>query len=167
VVGDTAGQIHQSIYAIGANTNAANIFIRKTRAASPATQTIVSSTDSIGGILFQGSDGTAYKYVAAIQAEMDGAPGANDMPGRLVIKTTPDGSASPAERVRIDNKGNVIVNNAAIATNATDGFLYVPTCAGTPSGTPTAYSGRAPIVINTTNNKLYFYSTGAWRDAGP
>jgi hypothetical protein len=25
----------------------------------------------------------------------------------------------------------------------------------------------APIVVNTTNNKLYFYSGGAWRDAGP
>jgi len=55
----------------------------------------------------------------------------------------------------------------AIATNATDGFLYVPTCAGTPTGTPTAITGLAPIVINTTNNKLYFYSNGAWRDAGP
>ena len=28
-------------------------------------------------------------------------------------------------------------------------------------------TGYAPIVINTTNNKLYFYSGGAWRDAGP
>jgi hypothetical protein len=56
---------------------------------------------------------------------------------------------------------------AAIATNATDGFLYVPTCAGTPTGTPTTITGMAPIIVNTTNNKLYFYSGGAWRDAGP
>ncbi len=55
----------------------------------------------------------------------------------------------------------------ALATTATNGFLYVPTCAGTPTGTPTAITGLAPIVINTTNNKLYFYSGGAWRDAGP
>jgi len=55
----------------------------------------------------------------------------------------------------------------ALATNATNGFLYVPTCAGTPTGTPTAITGLAPIVVNTTNNKLYFYSGGAWRDAGP
>ena len=72
-----------------------------------------------------------------------------------------------AERFRVDTNGNVIVNTAAIATNATNGFLYVPSCAGTPTGTPTAYTGRVPIVVDTTNNKLYFYSNGAWRDAGP
>jgi hypothetical protein len=71
------------------------------------------------------------------------------------------------DRATIDNNGNVVINTAAIATTATDGFLYVPTCAGTPTGTPTTYTGRAPIVVNTTNNKLYFYSGGAWRDAGP
>ena len=63
--------------------------------------------------------------------------------------------------------GSVVTNTAALATNATDGFLYVPTCAGTPTGTPTAQLGTAPIVVNTTNNKLYFYSGGQWRDAGP
>jgi hypothetical protein len=55
----------------------------------------------------------------------------------------------------------------ALATTATNGFLYVPTCSGTPTGTPTAITGLAPIVVDTTNNKLYFYSTGVWRDAGP
>jgi len=72
------------------------------------------------------------------------------------------------ERMRIDSSGNVIAGGSvALATTATNGFLYVPTCAGTPTGTPTAVTGMAPIVVNTTNNKLYFYSGGAWRDAGP
>lgn len=72
------------------------------------------------------------------------------------------------ERMRITSAGNVVAGGSvALATTATDGFLYVPTCAGTPTGTPTAITGMAPIVINTTNNKLYFYSGGAWRDAGP
>lgn len=62
---------------------------------------------------------------------------------------------------------NFVVGNAAIATNATDGFLYVPSCAGTPTGTPATFTGRVPIVVDTTNNKLYFYSGGQWRDAGP
>jgi hypothetical protein len=43
----------------------------------------------------------------------------------------------------------------------------VPTCAGTPTGVPTVVTGYAPIVVNSTNNKLYFYSGGSWRDAGP
>jgi hypothetical protein len=71
------------------------------------------------------------------------------------------------ERARIDANGNIICGTAAIATNATNGFLYVPGCAGTPTGTPTTVTGRSPIVVDTTNNKLYFYSGGQWRDAGP
>ena len=70
--------------------------------------------------------------------------------------------------MRITDAGNIVAGaSVALATTATDGFLYVPTCAGTPTGTPTAITGMAPIVVNTTNNKLYFYSGGVWRDAGP
>ena len=71
------------------------------------------------------------------------------------------------ERARIPAAGGMVVGTAALATTATDGFLYVPTCAGTPTGTPTTQTGTAPIVVDTTNNKLYFYSGGQWRDAGP
>jgi hypothetical protein len=69
--------------------------------------------------------------------------------------------------LNLDGNGSVTIGSNVVATNATNGFLYVPTCAGTPTGTPTAKSGYAPIVVNTTNNKLYFYSSGVWRDAGP
>ena len=69
--------------------------------------------------------------------------------------------------INVDGSGNTTVGAGTLATTATDGFLYVPTCAGTPTGTPTAKTGFAPIVVNTTNNKLFFYSGGAWRDAGP
>jgi hypothetical protein len=75
---------------------------------------------------------------------------------------------TPAERARITDTGSIVAGGSvALATTATDGFLYVPTCAGTPTGTPTSITGMAPIVVNTTNNKLYFYSGGQWRDAGP
>jgi hypothetical protein len=67
----------------------------------------------------------------------------------------------------VDNAGNVCAGGGNIGTTATNRFLYVPTCAGVPTGTPTAKTGYAPIVVDTTNNKLYFYSGGAWRDAGP
>jgi hypothetical protein len=63
--------------------------------------------------------------------------------------------------------GTTVVGTDPLATNATAGFLYVPTCAGTPTGTPTTYGSTAPIVVDSTNNKLYFYSNGTWRDAGP
>jgi hypothetical protein len=68
-----------------------------------------------------------------------------------------------AAAASIDANKNVIVGTgAAIATNATNGFLYIPTCAGTPTGVPTAVTGGAPMVIDSTNNKLYCYIGGAW-----
>ena len=76
-------------------------------------------------------------------------------------------SAGSTQVASITSAGNIAAGAGAVATTATDGFLYVPTCAGTPTGTPTTITGMAPIVVNTTNNKLYFYSGGAWRDAGP
>lgn len=66
-----------------------------------------------------------------------------------------------------DDRGNSVAGVASIATTATDGFLYVPTCAGVPTGVPTTYTGFAPVVVDTTNNRLYFYSSGSWRNAGP
>lgn len=57
----------------------------------------------------------------------------------------------------------IIGTGAALATSATSGFLQVPTCAGTPTGTAT----NGAMIVDTTNNKLYFYSGSAWRDAGP
>jgi hypothetical protein len=84
------------------------------------------------------------------------------------IGSTLSFATANTERMALDGLGNVIAGgSAALATTATDGFLYVPTCAGTPTGTPTAITGMAPIVVDTTNHKLYFRSGGVWRDAGP
>ncbi len=56
----------------------------------------------------------------------------------------------------------VIGGTAALSTSATDRFLYLPTCAGTPTGVPTAIANKAPLVVDSTNNKLYLYTGGAW-----
>jgi len=73
--------------------------------------TVVQSGDALGRIQFTGADGgTGLIRAAQIQAEVDGTPGANDMPGRLVFSTTPDGGSSPTERMRIDSDGNVKIN---------------------------------------------------------
>lgn len=88
--------------------------------------------------------------------------------GELYSVTSLTAYIDNTARLQLTTAGNFIAGNqSALATTATDGFIYVPTCAGTPTGTPTAFTGMAPIVVNTTNNKLYFYSGGQWRDAGP
>lgn len=69
---------------------------------------------------------------------------------------------SLATVLTLDGPGNVVCGNAAIATNATDGFLYVDSCAGSPSGTPTTFTGRVPLVFDTTNNQFWIYTSGSW-----
>jgi hypothetical protein len=56
---------------------------------------------------------------------------------------------------------SVVVGSAALATSAIDGFLYIPTCAGPPTGTPTTQNSTVPIVFDTTNNRIYVYD-GSW-----
>ncbi|MFQ5685152.1 MAG: tail fiber domain-containing protein [Candidatus Scalindua sp.] len=70
-------------------------------------KTIVQNGDTGFSMLSFGYNGSAYNRMAAITAEVDGAPGANDMPGRIVFSTTLDGASASTERMRIDNAGNV------------------------------------------------------------
>ena len=82
------------------------IHFGKTRGASVGSNTLVSSGDDLGGLIFGGGDGTDVDSQAAyILCQVDGTPGANDMPGRLVFSTTADGASLPTERMRIDALG--------------------------------------------------------------
>ncbi len=65
---------------------------------------------------------------------------------------------------QITKAGSVILADTVLATTATDGFTYVPTCAGIPTGVPTGQLGTAPVVYDTTDNKLYVYN-GGWKSA--
>lgn len=154
-----------SFVVTGASSGHRGVFAARRARGTLAAPTAVAANDEVFTLLGSTFDGTALRSTAAISFQAEGTITDNvQAPQRMIFQT---GTASRSERARIDSAGNVVVGTAAIATTATDGFLYVPTCAGTPTGVPTSYTGRAPIVINSTNNKLYFYSGGAWRDAGP
>ena len=82
------------------DTSAPYVIFQKERATA-----VVQSGDSIGNIQFQGYDGAAFRRAAEIASVVDGTPGTNDMPGRLVFSTTADGASTPTERMRIDSAG--------------------------------------------------------------
>jgi hypothetical protein len=82
--------------------NQSYVILSKSRSSSYG---VVSSGDAIGEISFQAADGTNFIQAARITALVDGTPGANDMPCRLVFSTTKDGSSSPTERLRVSNTG--------------------------------------------------------------
>jgi hypothetical protein len=99
---------------------ASQLHFRRSYSDTLGTHTVVVDGARLGTIRFTGSDGTDFKQAATIFAEVDGTPGTNDMPGRLVFSTTADGASSPTERVRITNDGVHAYNQGApAAVNAT------------------------------------------------
>lgn len=75
------------------------------------------------------------------------------------------GASNVARRFAVNatlqvNGASAVIGSGAVATTATDGFLYVPTCAGAPTGVPTTHTGTAALVYDTTDNKLWIYDAG-------
>ena len=87
---------------------------------------IVSSGDEIGAIRWAGADDNDLETQAAtISAFVDGTPGANDMPGRLVFSTTADSASSPTERMRITSDGYIKQSNTGSYQNAAAAYNEV------------------------------------------
>jgi hypothetical protein len=120
VEGTTYGSSSLSLIANG-NAAAGNpvpvVLLGRTRGTSVGSTTVVSAGDSLGSVSYQGSDGTEFVEAASIAAEVDGTPGANDMPGRLVFSTTADGAASPTERMRITSDGGICLGKTVTTYN--------------------------------------------------
>jgi len=81
--------------------------------------------------------------------------------GTIILTT--DGAIG----LTIDNNQNVVIGNSQLADAATDGFIYIPnTTAGLPSGSPTAFTGRSPLVYDDTNDFLYVHNGASWSQIG-
>ena len=114
-----------------ASGGSADIVFYKSRSGTVGTNTIVSSSDSLGFLQWKGADGTGYIRAAGIEAFVDGTPGTNDMPGRLVFSTTADGASSPTERMRINSGGDVLIGQT---TNPATSRVVVQVQTGTANG---------------------------------
>jgi hypothetical protein len=104
-------------------TNVSPLAIQRTDGAPYlylATGVNVASGSQIGVISFNAKDGTNLVQAATVSVECDGTPGTNDMPGRLVFSTTPDGASSPTERMRIEQSGNIRFMNTGLVFPLTD-----------------------------------------------
>lgn len=95
----------------------------------------------------------------------------NGSAGLAVIETFKTGAATArslalhpggVEKLRIQVDGNVCFPDVGLATTATAGFLYIPSCAGVPTGVPTVFAGTVPLVFDRTNDKLSVYR-GGWK----
>ena len=136
---------------INGATNESNLVFSHSRSGVIGTFGAVSSGDSLGAIAFAGDDGTAFITAAKIASEVDGTPGTNDMPGRLVFSTTADGASSPTERMRITSAGNVGIGTASPAVE-----LEVSSATGSATPVPTE------VRIATTTNASDWSITDPW-----
>jgi hypothetical protein len=84
------------------------VVLGKSRGTTVNSNTVVANADTLGAIIWQGTTGSGVASAAQIRAKVDGATiSASSMPGRLEFYTTPSGSTTLAERMRIDSSGNV------------------------------------------------------------
>jgi hypothetical protein len=118
VVGDNYGESSILQARTSANQYGPSLDFLKSRNATWGSHTIVQDGDQLGTIQFRGDDGVNYSGGAAsIKGEVDGTPGANDLPGRLVFSTSSDGSDSASERLRVGSAGQIGIGGANYGTD--------------------------------------------------
>ena len=88
-----------------------NMFSTQFSRGSAASPAIVQNGDTLLEIQPKGYDGANYHRAAEIDFQVDGTPGTNDMPGRIVFWTTADGASAPTERMRIASTGKISIGN--------------------------------------------------------
>jgi len=140
--GTTVGVDGAALVALYSSTAAdgPEIILGRSKSATLGTNTIVATNDSLGRIVFMGADGgTGFDPAASIEAFVDATPGAStDMPGRLVFATSPDGSQTPAERVRISTGATTVASLRIGVPGTSTGTLTLAGVTGTTAITITA-----------------------------
>ena len=165
-----------AIHRASADTAGAGIYLSSSRGASVGDDTIVQDGDTLGSIAAFGADGTDRNSIAgSINFQVDGTPGGNDMPGRIVFKTTLDGGVTQHERMRINNAGKVGIGTASPeqnfhveASNTAQMFRFknLSTSGGTAGGliqysyAPDDTGNHFLYCTDTVANRLFIHSNG-------
>jgi hypothetical protein len=107
---DTNKLLIVSNFSSATNAVGAGLYLARAGSTAVGSNVVVAAGNQLGEVVFSGSDGTDFVQAALIKAEVDGTPGANDMPGRIVY-----GASSPTERMRIDSAGRVGIGTSSPA----------------------------------------------------
>lgn len=113
------------IYEIQTSNDSAGLTRLARKARGGGTPSVVSSGDVISDQYFQAHDGTTYRNAALIRVKIDTTPGSSDMPGAIQFFTTPDGSTSVTERMKIAHDGTITGSGSLGAWTS-----YTPTLGG-------------------------------------
>ena len=132
------------------------LVLGKSRGGVAGSNVSVNANDSIGSMMFIAADGTDRdSQVATIGCSIDGTPGVNDTPGRLIFSTTADGANTPTPRVSISSNGalNLLagcpgIDFSAIQAAADNGTMVSETldCYEEGTFTPTLHNAGTTTV---------------------
>ena len=148
--GGAAGRGALSVINNDVSNNPPYVLLGRSGAATLGSNAAVVSGSRLGTLTFHGADGTSFIEAATVAGEVDGTPGTNDMPGRLVFSTTADGAASPTEAMRINNQRELLIGTTTRTANG--GVLQVSNGITFP----------ATAVACTDVNTLDDYEEGTW-----
>jgi hypothetical protein len=151
-----AGNAFMLLQHYGSSSGGGAGFLARAANGTYASPTDLSAGDRMGFVIFGGYAGGAMRNVAAMNALVGtGTISGSSLPSYLQFMTTPDGSVSRVERVRIDQNGDFLMRNAGSTTMTitSNGAIKLASLA----------DADAP------NSSLYFSTTSskpAWKDAG-
>tara|TARA_E500000305_G_C3989007_1_gene220963 strand:- start:44 stop:1249 length:1206 start_codon:yes stop_codon:yes gene_type:complete len=147
------------------DTGGPYLILSKSRGTSTGAVTVVQDNDILGQIMFAGADGGDLAPVgASIQAFVDGTPGTNDMPGRLLFSTTADGAEAATERMRIDSTGvlRLKAGTASTGSSAEESYITHVNTGATflRLGTNYSHNDSATKIMNNTTTIANFFGNG-------
>ena len=115
------------------------IFAKGAHADAGSTATAVADGEVLGELIFQGTDGAGLEAACKIQGVVDGGPvtggDGTDMPGGIVLFTSPEGESTPVERMKVTSNGYIrlkqITTDAHPSADAGYAFVYAKVDSGT------------------------------------
>ena len=122
-----------------------------------ASPQVVETNDNIARLIAYGYDGTDYANAACmIEMSVDGAPGSNDMPGKITLSTNAGGT-SVTDRLTINSSGNIgqsVTPSGWASAQAGDFYAYQ-------IGTGMALFGRGSGDEDRGGISCNYYNTGS------
>ena len=141
------------------SNNPPYVLLGRSGAATLGSNAAVVSGSRLGTLTFHGADGASFIEAATVAGEVDGTPGSNDMPGRLVFSTTSDNAGSPTERMRLDSSGRLGLGTSGPTANFQVNHTSTAPSLSSFTGSAATFNGTSTIRLSIGTNPAPNYTS--------